>query len=98
MRDTLSTLLLSNEPSTSAYDEHKFTVFAYLHMLKVFNFFIRYFMNSCCTTLQTHVRIEIDLVCSYGEIDACSRNIGMKIDSLVDFISTWINLLRQKIV
>ena len=46
------------------YDKQKFTVFAYLHMLKLFNFFIRYFMNSCCTTLQTHVRIQIDLVCS----------------------------------
>ena len=29
------------------YDEQKFKVFAYLYMLKVFNFFIRYFMNSC---------------------------------------------------
>ena len=55
-------------------------------------------MNSCCTTLQTHVRIRIDLVCSSGEIDGCSRNIGMQIDTFVDFISTWINLSRQKIV
>ena len=65
-------------------------------MLKLFNFFIRYFKNSGCTTLQTHVRIQFDV--RYGEIDACSRNIGMKIDTFVDFISTWINLPRQKIV
>ena len=31
---------------------------------KSVQFFIRYFMNSCCTILQTHVRIEINLVCS----------------------------------
>ena len=41
-------------------------------------------MNSCCTTLQTHVRIGIDFLCSQGEIGACSRDIGMTIDTFVD--------------
>ena len=36
-------------------------------------------------------------MCFWGEIDACSLDIGMKIDTFVDFISTWINLPRQKI-
>ena len=75
----------------------KFTVFAYLPMLKVFYFLLRYFMNSCCTSLQTHVWIEIDLVCFQGKIDGCSRNVGMKMDTFIDFITTWINLPRQKI-
>ena len=55
-------------------------------------------MNSCCTTLQTHVRIGIDLLCFQGEIDACSLDIGMKIDTFVDCFSTWINLPHLKIV
>ena len=42
-------------------------------------------MNSCCTTLQTDVRIEIDLLCFTGEIDACSLDIGMKIDTFLLF-------------
>ena len=54
-------------------------------------------MKSCCTTLQAHAQIGIDLLCFYGEIDACSLDICMKIDTFVDFILTWINLPRQKI-
>ena len=52
-------------------------------------------MNSCCITLQTLVRIVIHLVCNENEIDVCSRNIGMKINTFIDFISTWINQPRQ---
>ena len=37
---------------------------------KVFYFFVS-------TTLQTHVRVEIDLVCTQCEIYGCTRNIGV---------------------
>ena len=43
MRDTLSNMvscMLSNDPLTSAYDEQKFKIFAYLHVLKVFIFLL----------------------------------------------------------
>ena len=92
MLDTLSSMvrvLLSNEPSTIAYDEQNFRVFRIFTYVKRAHFFIRYFLNSWRTALQTHARIEIDSECSYGEIDACSRNICMKINTFVDFISTW---------
>ena len=64
-------------------------------MLKVF-----YFMSSCCTNLQIHVRNEIEFMCSKGEIDDSSRTIGMKMDTFVYlfFISMWINLPRHKIM
>ena len=55
-------------------------------------------MNTCFTTLQTHVRIEMDSVCSKGEIDAYSRKTSKKIDTFVDFITTWITPPRRKIV
>ena len=65
MRDTLSNMvsciLMSRQ---QAHMTNINSVIAYLHMLKVFNFLIKYFMNSCCTAFQTRVRIEIDLVCS----------------------------------
>ena len=67
MRETLSLehgVLLPNEPSTGAYMTTSNSQFSHIYiMLKVFNCFIRYFMNSCSTTLQTHVRIGIDLLC-----------------------------------
>ena len=47
-------VLLSNEPSTSAYDDQYFTVFAYLAILGVFFFFeitakIQDFLNKAGT-------------------------------------------------
>ena len=69
MRDTLSNMvscfLMSRQKAHMTTSNSQF--FAYLHMLKVFNCFIRYFMNSCCTTLQTHVRIGIDLLSFYRQ-------------------------------
>ena len=62
MRDTLSNMvscfLMSRQQAHITTSNSQFS-HIYI-MLKLFYFFIRYLMNSCCTTFQTHVRIQID--------------------------------------
>ena len=60
MRDTLSKIQMSRQQAHNHEKAYSFRIFT--HAESVLFFSLRYFMNSCCTNLQTYVRIEIDLV------------------------------------